>query len=58
MDVFSVEISPSESFLHRGGHLTLNVNSEGHALHVFINGHLSGITTGNRKHVFSQENHC
>lgn len=40
--VCSVDISSSESFL-RGGELpTLIVQSTGHALHVFINGQLSG----------------
>lgn len=38
----SVEIGQSESFL-RGGELpTLIVQSTGHAVHVFINGELSG----------------
>nr|GMD84406.1 beta-galactosidase 3-like [Ipomoea batatas] len=38
----SVEISPSESFLHGGRHPILTVQSAGHALHVFINGQFSG----------------
>lgn len=39
---YSVEIGHSESFL-RGGELpTLIVQSTGHAVHVFINGQLSG----------------
>ena len=38
----SVEISPSESFLSGGRHLSLTVQSAGDALHVFTNGHLSG----------------
>lgn len=39
----SVDIGSSESFL-RGGELpTLIVQSTGHAVHVFINGQLSGI---------------
>ncbi|KAE8659879.1 Beta-galactosidase 5 [Hibiscus syriacus] len=38
----SVDISPSESFLRGGRKPTLNVDSAGHALHVFINGQLSG----------------
>lgn len=39
---YSVEIGQSESFL-RGGELpTLIVQSTGHAVHVFINGQLSG----------------
>ncbi|XP_011083163.1 beta-galactosidase 3 [Sesamum indicum] len=42
----SVDISPSESFL-RGGELpTLIVQSSGHALHVFVNGELSGSAFG------------
>jgi hypothetical protein len=40
--VSSVDISSSESFLHQGQHPTLSVKSTGHAMHVFINGHLSG----------------
>ncbi|KAI5673161.1 hypothetical protein M9H77_13525 [Catharanthus roseus] len=42
----SVQISPSESYLRRGGHLTLTVHSAGHAMHVFVNGHLSGSAFG------------
>lgn len=42
IELFSVEISSAESFLHQGQHLTLTVQSAGHALHVFINGQLSG----------------
>lgn len=45
----SIDISPSESFLHGGNLPTLTVESSGHALHVFINGQLSGFTFGNRK---------
>ncbi|CAK9140088.1 unnamed protein product [Ilex paraguariensis] len=45
----SVEISPSELFLHGGQHPTLSVQSAGHALHVFINGHLSGSAFGTRE---------
>ncbi|KAL0448394.1 UNVERIFIED_CONTAM: Beta-galactosidase 3 [Sesamum latifolium] len=42
----SVDINPSESFL-RGGELpTLIVQSSGHALHVFVNGELSGSAFG------------
>ncbi|KAA8531932.1 hypothetical protein F0562_006351 [Nyssa sinensis] len=45
----SVDISSSESFL-RGGELpTLIVESRGHALHVFINGQLSGSAFGTRE---------
>ncbi|GFZ20519.1 beta-galactosidase 5 [Actinidia rufa] len=42
----SVEISPSESFLHGGRHLTLTVQSAGDALHVYTNGILSGFAFG------------
>ncbi|CAL5338643.1 unnamed protein product [Camellia sinensis] len=52
----SVEISPSESFLHSGQHLTLTVQSAGDALHVFTDGQLSGSTfrtRENRKFVFT-----
>ncbi|KAA8536069.1 hypothetical protein F0562_028547 [Nyssa sinensis] len=45
----SVEISPSESFLHGGQHPTLVVQSAGHALHVFINRDLSGSSFGTRE---------
>lgn len=38
----SVDIGSSESFLHGGELPTLTVQSAGHALLVFINGHLSG----------------
>ncbi|KAL0378303.1 UNVERIFIED_CONTAM: Beta-galactosidase 3 [Sesamum radiatum] len=41
----SVDISPSESFL-RGDLPTLIVQSSGHALHVFVNGELSGSAFG------------
>jgi len=34
----SVEIDPSEHFLHGGGLPTLVVKSTGHAVHVFVNG--------------------
>ncbi|GAB4839432.1 Beta-galactosidase 3 [Ancistrocladus abbreviatus] len=44
----NVEISSAESFL-RGRAPTLTVQSAGHALHVFINGRLSGSTYGSRK---------
>lgn len=45
----SVHISSSESFL-RGGRLpVLTVQSAGHALHVFINGELSGSAHGTRE---------
>ncbi|XP_071737208.1 beta-galactosidase 5-like [Rutidosis leptorrhynchoides] len=43
----SVVINPSE--LHGNGVPTLTVNSEGHALHVFINGGLAGSAYGNEE---------
>ncbi|XP_019165946.1 PREDICTED: beta-galactosidase 5-like isoform X2 [Ipomoea nil] len=46
----SVEISPSESFLHGGRHPILTVQSAGHALHVFINGQFSGSAYGTKEH--------
>ncbi|KAK8707923.1 hypothetical protein V6N13_058974 [Hibiscus sabdariffa] len=45
----SVDISPSESFLRGGQKPTLNVDSAGHALHVYINGQFSGSAYGTRK---------
>ncbi|XP_059434788.1 beta-galactosidase 3-like isoform X1 [Corylus avellana] len=45
----SVDISSSESFLRQGQHPTLSVKSTGHAMHVFINGHLSGSVFGTRE---------
>ncbi|EOY14878.1 Beta-galactosidase 5 isoform 3 [Theobroma cacao] len=45
----SVDISPSESFLRGGQKPTLNVDSAGHALHVFINGQFSGSAFGTRE---------
>ncbi|GMJ15424.1 beta-galactosidase 5 [Hibiscus trionum] len=45
----SVDISPSESFLRGGQKPTLNVDSAGHALHVYINGQFSGSAFGTRK---------
>ncbi|KAK9287542.1 hypothetical protein L1049_015963 [Liquidambar formosana] len=44
-----VEISSSESFLHGDQHPTLTVQSTGHAMHVFINGYLSGSAFGTRE---------
>ncbi|KAJ9704206.1 hypothetical protein PVL29_002670 [Vitis rotundifolia] len=44
-----IDISSSESFLHGGHHPTLIVQSTGHAMHVFINGHLSGSAFGTRE---------
>ncbi|KAK9113047.1 hypothetical protein Scep_020566 [Stephania cephalantha] len=52
----SVDISSSESFLNGGEWPTLTVESRGHALHVFINGLLSGSAHGtrvNRRFTFS-----
>lgn len=40
---FSVDVSPSERFLQGGQLPSLTVQSAGHALHIFINGELSGI---------------
>ncbi|KHF97862.1 Beta-galactosidase 3 [Gossypium arboreum] len=40
--ITSVDIGSSESFLHGGELPTLIVQSTGHAVHVFINGQLSG----------------
>ncbi|CAH9119279.1 unnamed protein product [Cuscuta epithymum] len=45
----SVEIGSTESFLHDGQLPTLIVQSSGHALHVFINGQLSGSAFGTRQ---------
>ncbi|KZV53365.1 beta-galactosidase 3-like [Dorcoceras hygrometricum] len=52
----SINISPTESFLHGGGKPILTVDSAGHGLHVFINGQSSGSaygTRGNWKVAFS-----
>ncbi|XP_076933471.1 beta-galactosidase 3-like [Bidens hawaiensis] len=46
----SVDIGSSESFLTGGERPKLLVQSMGHALHVFINGELSGSSFGTRKH--------
>ncbi|KAL5778080.1 hypothetical protein ACOSP7_011006 [Xanthoceras sorbifolium] len=46
----SVDISPSESFLRGGQKPTLSLESAGHAVHVFINGQLSGSAFGTREH--------
>ncbi|XP_050232309.1 beta-galactosidase 3-like isoform X2 [Mercurialis annua] len=44
-----VHISSSESFLHGGGNFpTLTVNSAGDAMHIFVNGQLSGSVAGSR----------
>ncbi|KAK4405288.1 Beta-galactosidase 3 [Sesamum angolense] len=53
----SIEISPTESFLHGGRPPILTVDSAGHVLHVFINGQLSGSAFGtqkNRKFTFTR----
>ncbi|KAI3989186.1 hypothetical protein MKX01_033222 [Papaver californicum] len=44
----SVEVNPSESFLNGGEWPTLIVQTSGHALHVYINGQLSGSAYGTR----------
>ncbi|KAL8478827.1 hypothetical protein ACS0TY_030633 [Phlomoides rotata] len=45
----NVNIGSSESFLHSGELPTLIVHSTGHALHVFVNGQLSGSASGTRQ---------
>uniref|UniRef100_A0A2P2LAY3 Beta-galactosidase n=1 Tax=Rhizophora mucronata TaxID=61149 RepID=A0A2P2LAY3_RHIMU len=47
--ITSVDIASSESFLHGGELPTLIVQSRGHAVHVFINGQLSGSAFGTRE---------
>ncbi|KAK9164253.1 hypothetical protein Syun_005155 [Stephania yunnanensis] len=47
--ITSVDINPSESFLRGGQWPTLLVQSAGHALHVFVNGQLSGSGYGSRE---------
>lgn len=52
----SVDISSSEPFLRGGQKPTISVDSKGHAVHVFINGQLSGSAYGtreNRKFTFT-----
>ncbi|KAL3514688.1 hypothetical protein ACH5RR_027405 [Cinchona calisaya] len=44
--ITSIDISPSESFFRGGQKPTLFVQSRGHAVHVFINGQLSGSAYG------------
>lgn len=39
----SIEIDPTEGFLNSGNWPWLTVFSAGHALHVFVNGHLAGL---------------
>ncbi|KAI8533042.1 hypothetical protein RHMOL_Rhmol11G0265300 [Rhododendron molle] len=46
----SVDISASASFLRRGQRITLTVQSAGEALHVFVNGQLSGSAFGSREY--------
>ncbi|KAG6782092.1 hypothetical protein POTOM_011480 [Populus tomentosa] len=46
LDISSVHIDPSEGFLRSGKYPVLSVLSAGHALHVFINGQLSGTAYG------------
>ncbi|XP_052201301.1 beta-galactosidase 3-like [Diospyros lotus] len=47
--ITSVDIGPSPSLLRGGQKPTLTVQSRGHALHVFINGQLSGSVYGTRE---------
>lgn len=47
--ITSVDISPSESFLHGGELPMLIVQSTGHAVHVFVNGQLTGSSFGTRE---------
>ncbi|KAG6509666.1 hypothetical protein ZIOFF_027666 [Zingiber officinale] len=47
--ITSVDVNPAEEFLQRGRRPVLTVHSAGHALHVFINGELSGSAYGTRK---------
>ncbi|KAF6168105.1 hypothetical protein GIB67_011490 [Kingdonia uniflora] len=57
--ITSVEVSPSESFLNGGKWPTLSVESKGHAMHIFINGQLSGSAHGtrqNRRFTFTGKN--
>lgn len=42
--VCSVDIGATESFLHGGELPTLIIQSTGHAVHIFINGQLSGMS--------------
>ncbi|GFP95157.1 beta-galactosidase 3 [Phtheirospermum japonicum] len=44
----SIDIGSSESFLRGGQKPTLNVDSRGHAIHVFVNGQLAGSAYGTR----------
>ncbi|KAJ4714293.1 Beta-galactosidase [Melia azedarach] len=47
--ITSVDIGSSESFLHGGELPTLIVQSTGHAVHIFVNGQLSGSAFGTRQ---------
>ncbi|XP_022132466.1 beta-galactosidase 3 [Momordica charantia] len=47
--ITSVDIGSTESFLHGGELPTLIVQSTGHAVHIFINGQLSGSAFGSRE---------
>ncbi|KAL2498402.1 Beta-galactosidase 3 [Abeliophyllum distichum] len=47
----SIDIGSTESFLRRGQKPTLTVNSRGHAIHVFVNGQLSGSAYGTRENM-------
>ncbi|XP_043713345.1 beta-galactosidase 3-like [Telopea speciosissima] len=47
--ITSVEVGSQESFLHGGEQPSLTIQSTGHALHVFINGQLSGSAFGTRQ---------
>ncbi|XP_058777815.1 beta-galactosidase 3 [Vicia villosa] len=47
--ITSVDVASSESFLHGGKLPSLIVQSTGHAVHVFINGRLSGSAYGTRE---------
>ncbi|KAK2426834.1 Beta-galactosidase 3 [Trifolium repens] len=47
--ITSVDVESSESFLHGGKRPSLIVQSTGHAVHVFINGQLSGSAYGTRE---------
>ncbi|XP_043709682.1 beta-galactosidase 3-like [Telopea speciosissima] len=47
--ITSVEVGSQESFLRGGNYPTLTVQSTGHALHVFINGQISGSAFGSRE---------
>ncbi|KAL2521087.1 Beta-galactosidase 3 [Forsythia ovata] len=47
----SIDIGSTESFLRGGQKPTLTVNSRGHAIHVFVNGQLSGSAYGTRENM-------